>query len=135
MNICQRVYLSLKKWILIDNFFNKNKSKCISRKSGLMPCLKTILNCFALEHSAFKTKHFLQIILLKITWTRYVLLLIFYKINEVFGSSNLEGEFIKVLPSLCPAKGELFASNDSRHVRNSRPKFSVGHNGMALIWI
>ena len=27
-----------------------------SRKSGLMPCLKTILNCFALEHSAFKTK-------------------------------------------------------------------------------
>ena len=33
------------------------KSKCISRKLGLMPCLKTILNCFALEHSAFKTKH------------------------------------------------------------------------------
>ena len=30
------------------------KSKCISRKSGLMLCLKTILNCFALEHSAFK---------------------------------------------------------------------------------
>ena len=31
--------------------------KYISRKSGLMPCLKTILKCFALEHSAFKTKH------------------------------------------------------------------------------
>ena len=30
------------------------KSKCISRKSGFMPCL---LNCFALEDSAFKTKH------------------------------------------------------------------------------
>ena len=45
------------------------KSKCISRKLGLMPCLKTILNCFALKHSAFKTKDlkdsiFLQIILL-----------------------------------------------------------------------
>ena len=28
-----------------------------SRKSGLMPCLTTILNCFALEHCAFKAKH------------------------------------------------------------------------------
>ena len=34
-----------------------SKSKCISRKSGLMPCLKTILNFFALEHSTLKTKH------------------------------------------------------------------------------
>jgi hypothetical protein len=33
------------------------QSKCISRKLGLMPCLKTILYCLALEHSAFKTKH------------------------------------------------------------------------------
>ena len=33
------------------------ESKFISRKSCLMPCLKLILNCFALEHSAFKTKH------------------------------------------------------------------------------
>ena len=31
--------------------------KCISKKSGLMTCLKTILNCFSLEHSASKTKH------------------------------------------------------------------------------
>ena len=37
--------------------YSSIKSKCISRKSGLMPCLKTILKCFALEHSAFKTKH------------------------------------------------------------------------------
>ena len=27
------------------------------KQMGLMPCLKTIFNCFALEHSAFKTKH------------------------------------------------------------------------------
>ena len=40
-----------------DQYYHSIKSKCISRKSGLMPCLKTILNCFALEHSAFKTKH------------------------------------------------------------------------------
>ena len=33
------------------------ESKIISRKSGLMPCLKTILNCFLLENRAFKTKH------------------------------------------------------------------------------
>ena len=33
------------------------KSKWISRKLGLMPCIKTILNCFASEYSAFKTKH------------------------------------------------------------------------------
>ena len=33
------------------------KSKYISRKSGRMPCHKTILNCFALEQSASKTKH------------------------------------------------------------------------------
>jgi len=35
----------------------ESKSNCISRKSCLMPCLKTILNCFALEQSTFKTKH------------------------------------------------------------------------------
>ena len=35
----------------------KIKSKCISRKSDLMPCHNTFLNCFALEHIAFKTKH------------------------------------------------------------------------------
>ena len=37
--------------------FEDTKSKCISRNSRLMPTLRTILNCFALEHSAFKTKH------------------------------------------------------------------------------
>ena len=42
------------------HYFEKEmspKSKCISRKSSLMPCLKTKFNCFALEHSEFKTKH------------------------------------------------------------------------------
>ena len=32
------------------------KSKCILRKLGHMPCHKTILDCLALEYSAFKTK-------------------------------------------------------------------------------
>ena len=31
---------------------------CISRKSGPMPCLKTVLNCLALEHSTVKKKTF-----------------------------------------------------------------------------
>ena len=50
------------KWIhdlirIVGLVHNTSKSKCISRKSGLKPCHKTILNCFALEHSAVKTKH------------------------------------------------------------------------------
>ena len=55
---------SVPRCLLVDKSESNNnvliiisKSKCISRKSCLMPCLKTILNCFALEHSAFKTKH------------------------------------------------------------------------------
>ena len=36
--------------ILCLIFFSQ--SKCISRKLGLMPCLKTILNCFVFEHIA-----------------------------------------------------------------------------------
>ena len=45
-----------KKWFLFQAEI-MSMSKCISRKWGLMPCLKTILNYFALEQSAFKTKH------------------------------------------------------------------------------
>ena len=40
------------------NAQSKKILKQIYFKLGLMPCLKTILNCYALEHSAFKTKHF-----------------------------------------------------------------------------
>ena len=37
--------------------FHISKSKCTSKKLGRMPCLRMILNCFALEHSVFRIKH------------------------------------------------------------------------------
>ena len=45
------MYLIFQSTVELDDkeLFGHPKSKCISRKSGLMPCLNTILNCFALE--------------------------------------------------------------------------------------
>jgi hypothetical protein len=36
---------------------NTRRLKANVSQENLLPCLETILNCFALEHSAFKTKH------------------------------------------------------------------------------